>query len=276
MKLSALTTTVCFAVCVCFFASATMLSSSLPPQGFTGITPGSNCRTCHSGNPLNANGGTVVISGLPENYAPGTTYTFSVVVNHANADRIRWGFSVKAAGTNNDDAGSFSTTNPNALNNGPELSHQNAPNTAPATSFTFSNLRWTAPTNPTAQQQSITFYVAGNASNGDFDTGGDFVYTATRSITLQTSSVQERVPGVDNWTVNAAAGAITLRLALTEAMPLTVSLYSLNGALITQQFTRRLLPGEQVIRLQTPFIQPGMYLVVISNGQRRSTSKVVL
>ncbi len=154
-------------------------NSTAPPQGYTGFT-GSYCNNCHSGNVLNDLGGSVTVSNLPVGiYTRGATYNFSITITHASPDRTRWGFSIVARNSLGMPVGTFSSTNPNAEPNGNELSHKNAVFTGAQSSYTYSNLRWTAPAAPAAEDMNISFYFVGNAANGNGNTLGDFIYSGT-------------------------------------------------------------------------------------------------
>jgi hypothetical protein len=156
-------------------------SSIQPPTGNTGAD-GSTCTNCHGSFGLNSGGGNVTISGLPTSgYTPNQTYTFSLTITHGTADRTKWGFSIAARTSGNADVGTFTTTNSNAGVNGSELSHNNAPSTAATNSFTFNNLKWTA---PATNQGPITFYYTGNAANGNSGTSGDHIYSGTTNFLL--------------------------------------------------------------------------------------------
>ena len=156
--------------------------SSQPPSGHSGA-PGSNgtCANCH-GN-LNTGGGAVSFTGLPSFFQPGVSYPFSVTINHPGS-RERWGFQINARNTDGSPVGTFSTTNPNAATGGPaELSHNNAVFST-GTSYTYTNLTWTAPATIGSGDNMVTFYLAGNAANGDANSTGDFIYTNTGQSTL--------------------------------------------------------------------------------------------
>jgi hypothetical protein len=160
---------------------ASLIHSLAPPQGHTGAD-GDYCTSCHLGNSLNNAGGMVVVTGLPDNgYTAGTAYNFSITTTHSAADRKRWGFSIAARNSQNQDVGTFSTSNLNAGINGAELSHAPAVTTLSQSSFTYDNLTWTAPTTPGANDNNITFYYAGNAANGSGSTG-DYIYVGTKTI----------------------------------------------------------------------------------------------
>jgi hypothetical protein len=173
-----------YVVTVSFYSDPAVLFSSVPPQGRTGAT-GSYCTGCHQGNVRNASGGSVSISGLPSgSFVAGQKYNFSLTISHGAADRKKWGFSIIAVTNAGVPVGVFSSTNANAKNNGDELSHFNAVATSPNASFTYNNLAWTAPAAPTASEQTVHFYFAGNAADGSFSSSGDFIYSATQQATL--------------------------------------------------------------------------------------------
>ena len=162
--------------------------SSQAPNGYTGAVMGQNCTNCHGGASLNTAGGSVSTTGLPNTgYTAGAQYNFTLTTTHGVANRFRWGFAISAKNSAGNDVGSFSTTNPDAIVGGGELSHSNPPiqSTASA-SFTQTNLSWTAPATPGPNDQVITFYYMGNAANGNGSSSGDFIYagTATSSLVL--------------------------------------------------------------------------------------------
>lgn len=161
--------------------------SSQPPEAFTGAT-GAFCNTsgCHTGNALNAAGGSVVLNGLPMSYTPNTQYNLSLTITHGAANRQRWGFSIKAVNGMGNSVGTFSSTNANAAPNGEELSHQSAVSPGAASNtYTYNNLRWTAP--PTGANGSIRFYYVGNAADGSGGRLNDFIYAANTLVALPIS-----------------------------------------------------------------------------------------
>ncbi len=184
-------------VTLCSFE--TLIRSFQPPQGHTGAD-GSYCTNCHSSNSLNNPGGSVQATGLPDgSYTAGTAYNFSIAINHSATDRKRWGFSIEARNSANQPVGTFSTTNANAALNGFELSHQSAQTFVNnSASFTYNNLRWTAPANPGPNDNNITFYYVGNAANGTGNTLGDFIYSNTKSVNLLANQTYT-FNGSGNW-----------------------------------------------------------------------------
>lgn len=189
---------------------ATLIHSLAPPEGYTGAD-GVYCTNCHQGNALNTAGGSVIANGLPgNNYTAGSSYNFSITINHAAADRKRWGFSIAARNSLGQDIGTFSTTNANAANNGAELSHAPAVITGAQSSFTYDNLTWTAPVSPGANDQTVAFYFAGNAANGT-GSSGDYIYAGTKTVNLlqaYTFSGNGNWSDPANWSNNSMPPAI--------------------------------------------------------------------
>ncbi|MCU0321225.1 MAG: hypothetical protein MUE72_02345 [Chitinophagaceae bacterium] len=157
--------------------------SSNPPSGYTGAT-GDYCTSCHGGNSLNSSGGSVTTSGLPTgSYVAGQQYNFSLTISHGAANRTRWGFAVRAVNGAGQDVGTFSSTNSNASVSSGELTHNNAVSTTARASYTYNNVRWTAPASPGTNDNNVTFYYVGNAANGS-GSNGDFIYSNSSSIAL--------------------------------------------------------------------------------------------
>lgn len=158
--------------------------SSNPPSGYTGAT-GDYCTSCHSSFSLNSGGGSVTTSGLPiGNYVAGQQYNFSLTISHGAANRRRWGFAIKAVNGAGQNVGTFSSTNSNATVSSGELVHNNAVTTANAASFTYNNIRWTAPTSPGTNDNNVTFYYVGNAASGGNGSADDYIYSNATSIAL--------------------------------------------------------------------------------------------
>src|SRR5262249_51456277 len=55
---------------------------------------------CHTGNPLNAAGGSLTLSGLPATWVPGQTYALSVTIARSGARLFGFQLSAVADGTN--------------------------------------------------------------------------------------------------------------------------------------------------------------------------------
>lgn len=171
-----------------------------PPLAFTAAPGEGVCTGCHYtyGNPnAPGSGGSVVLSGLPQNYEQGHTYLLSVTVAHPTARR--WGFELTAIG---DDGSSANVGNLDVIDTvrtirrvgdasgfvRTYISHYSEENRPPSEDGTYpgktgSNtwtFNWTAP--PT-NAGSIRFFVAGNAADNGVTPEYDFIYT--NSVTVQ-------------------------------------------------------------------------------------------
>lgn len=185
--LKKITYTLCLLSVFVIVGNTKIFYSSQPPTGHAG-SQGQYCTNCHGSFSLNSGGGSVSTTGLPTgSYVAGQTYDFSVTIAHGASDRNRWGFSIAARNSAGQPVGTFSSTNPNAALNGDELSHNNAVSVPNSSSYTYSNLRWTAPATPSAANHPVTFYYVGNATNGNFNPDGDYVYSGSSVVALPIS-----------------------------------------------------------------------------------------
>lgn len=149
-----------------------------------------NASGCHTGNTLNASGGSISITdNIPTNgYVPGVTYTVNVTVARSGSNLF--GFGLEAANSSNAQAGILQ--NISGATSTLTSTRQNVVHTtnsgASAGSKTWSFL-WTA---PSATTGIVTFYSAGNAANSNNGSSGDFIYTTTKTISptpLSTNSI---------------------------------------------------------------------------------------
>jgi hypothetical protein len=162
---------------ILILCSSTQFSSA-PPSGYTGVN-GYTCANCHAGFPVNSAGGGVTVTGLPTgSYVPGQSYPISVTISHGASNRARWGFALAAKNAIGQAAGTFTTTNPNTtLIGSAEIGHNAAVVTSLSSSYTYTGLRWIAPTNPSANDLNLKFYSVGVAANSNGSSSGDYVYS---------------------------------------------------------------------------------------------------
>ena len=171
-------------VLLLFFVASTssvFAFSGGPPDGVTGAPTENNCTQCHTGNDLNVSGGLLMLT-TPETYVPNEVYT--IVVNLSRDGQSRWGFQMTALDANGTRAGSFiadteGNTQLSETNSKQYIKHTSA-GTAHGTNDMHSwELQWTA---PDADIGPITFYAAGNASNGEFQSNRRLYLHGTRGI----------------------------------------------------------------------------------------------
>ena len=169
--------------------------SFAPPLGATGAPGEITCQGCHTSTGGN---GSIAITGVPEHYSPGQTYTLTVTLQ--DPGQQRWGFELTAlqfdaitqaperSGTLIDtsvhtllseDAGTqrqyiTHTSNEVAQGDPDDGTFWGTPDGPVSWSFD-----WTA---PAAGAGIVIFYVAGNAANGNGINGtGDFMYKTSVS-----------------------------------------------------------------------------------------------
>ncbi|MGB1206886.1 MAG: Reeler domain-containing protein [Chitinophagales bacterium] len=150
------------------------------PSGRTGAPPNTTslCAGCHGQGTQSLTDAVNLMfgSGINE-YELNETYDISLTISEAG--KKRWGFTMVARDSNNDDVGTWVASGPNTQINGggTHIGHENAPNNV-LDSFTF-NFSWIAPSESAGD---ITFYYSVNAANGNFSTSGDACYNTSFSI----------------------------------------------------------------------------------------------
>lgn len=156
--------------------------SAGPFPSLTGAPGESTCRECHGGG---STGGTLSINDLPTSYSPNQEITLTVRL--AQQNRLRFGFQLTAIDDTGKRVGDLipndnrTQTQPGNVNGNQRqyINHTgqgNAPASSGEGSWTF---RWKAPAQSVGR---VTFYVAGNAANGNFSTTGDTIYTIQQSL----------------------------------------------------------------------------------------------
>ena len=206
--------------------------SAGPPDEKTGAPNENTCTQagCHTGNDLNVSGGSLMLT-IPETYIPSEVYT--IVVNLSRAGQSRWGFEMTALDADGARAGTFAADTAGNTQLSEESSKQyikhtsagTAQGTEDAHSWEF---EWTA---PDADMGPITFYAAGNASNGNFNPIDDYIYTAqsesTPPIPIVAGVSLEVVGETALSTMDAVEGvSYTVKVTNTGNMTDTISLES--------------------------------------------------
>jgi len=163
-----------------------------PPPAHTGGFGEPTCAECHDDNPVNADGGTLQLDGVPQSYTPGRSYTIRIVLRRAGLQRA--GFQVasrfskgpstgKQAGTWIVDGDLVQATTANDVVYVEQTKSGNVVKPIGAIDW---SVDWQAPAAP---QGAVSFHVSANASNRDDSALGDFIY-----VTAATS--EPAVPSV--------------------------------------------------------------------------------
>lgn len=150
-----------------------------PPPGFTGGFGEESCVVCHTGNDVNAFGGSVVLRGLPDAYEGGREYVLEVVLAAEETDVA--GFQLTArfaegapkgrnAGTLRPVDGRTEVTDSAGIS----YLHQSR---AGSVTGDRGGSRWSIGWVPPASGGPVTIHVAANSGNADSSPLGDLVYT---------------------------------------------------------------------------------------------------
>ncbi len=235
-------------VCMCGLVLA---FSSGPVPGVTGDFGEPNCTQCHTSFPLNVPGGTLAISGVPAQYAPGQVYPITVTLSKSG--QRRWGFelSVRTVGSAAQ-AGTLVVTDAARTQivslNGIQYIEHTAQGTqlgAPQGSWTFN---WQA---PAGNIGAIRFSAAGNAANGDGTPLGDFIYTTSATTSPTTNTVTGLFAQV------AVGGGFTTVFSLTNTGSDTLSgsliLTSADGTPLAATLTSQDASGSQTQIVDSSF-----------------------
>lgn len=174
-----------------FFAAAPPSAPShryadAPPLAHTGGFGEPTCAACHFGQPLNADGGSLTITGVPDRFEAGTPYRVTVTLYRP--DLGRGGFELAVRFPDSTQAGTLRpvTDRSRVSSNGTsrvQYAHHTAAGTSPsAPDSSRWVLEWIAP----PHADSVTFHVSANAANFDASEFGDFVY-----VTQQVSNASD-------------------------------------------------------------------------------------
>lgn len=154
-------------------------SSFGPIDGVTGAPGEGTCVMCHTTFPLNSGTGSLAISGIGATYAPGTAYTVEVTL--ADPDAMRWGFELTALDDTGASVGSYvlpAILQQSTTGNRTYVKHTVDATQLGQTGSASWQFTWNA---PEAGTGPVSFYVAGNAANGNFFNTGDRIYATSFS-----------------------------------------------------------------------------------------------
>jgi uncharacterized protein (TIGR03437 family) len=207
----------CFVAILVGIAPSGAFGHSYGPAPRVTGAPGDSpraCTSCHSGSALNSGSGSVnVVLQSGPFYIPGVRQRVAVQVS--DPGQRRWGFELTAR-LNSDpekgQAGDFTPVDqmtqvicednaPKPCASGPSfIEHTSAGSRNGARGSVTFQFDWTP---PATNAGPVTFYVAGNAANGDNNFTGDLIYTSS----VQLSPALPAAPAVPAGNVVSAATA---------------------------------------------------------------------
>lgn len=238
--------------------------------------------SCHTGNTLNATGGSfsVTCPTMPGwAYTPGQTYQIEITVSRTGINL--YGFALEALTATGTNAGSFIHVNPAqtwtraaAINGVSRNAATHKKNGGVGTGTKTFLIDWVA---PATNIGVVTFYACGNAANGNGTSSGDFIYTLTQPLTVSTASIDspdEVLTGV-NIFPNPVASVFNVSLNLTEKEPLKIEVYNLAGQYQELLLNKEEQPGKHnyTFDVQKRYAA-GLYLLKVSAGNKVMYKKV--
>lgn len=236
--------------------------SANPPDGMTGAPGDSLCAECHiqSNPPIN---GEITVEGFPASITPGEDYTLTVVNRNTVGDAVRGGFQMTILGPFNTKAGQMSDPSDNSAVTQTFGGRQYFEHD-PATLYPDSNVikwtvQWRAPEMTAGSE--ITWYVAGNIANGNFQNTEDRIVTANGKGTVVLSATEEL--SLQKPTLYPNPGSDRISIVLADGMlPDGIGIfYSLTG---TRAGEAEIQHGQ----MNTPDLASGVYVVEIRQGEK--------
>ena len=160
-------------------------SASGPTPSNTNAPGENNCTACHTQFPLNSGTGNITITGLPARWTPGQQIPLTITTSQA--DGVIYGYQLTAIDSLGRRAGTLSV--PSMMPQQSQVvtgivggeSRQYAEHTIDGILPTmFGSKSWAVTwTAPAQRIGPVTLYAAGNASNSDGSTNGDYIYSGT-------------------------------------------------------------------------------------------------
>jgi hypothetical protein len=230
--------------------------STGPPDGRCGQPPKFiTCRDCHIGP--QGDGG-IALHGVPaDGYEPGAVYPLTIEL--FDPGQGMWGFEITAMlDATLAQAGITIVTDPlrTQLSDHPDPDpdylkhtidgiHDGSP--GPVT-WDFD---WEAP----AVAEPVTFYLAGNAANGNGSPSGDYIYALQRPVAPVTAAIATAAESPAAFRLTGApypnplpAGAVmSVGFSMDAPAHIVARIFDVSGRLVAQPLARELLAGAHVL-----------------------------
>ncbi len=252
-----------------------LTSGTLDNNGKAGRTgsPGENTcvNSCHNTFALNSGSGSITLGSTNMTgwqYVPGTTYHMTVTVALSTSNLF--GFGVECLTSAGANAGTLTVTNSaqtqakNATVNGnsrKNIVHQQDGGVGTGSkTFAFD---WVA---PATNIGNVTFYFAGNASNGQDDEAGDRIYTGSRVISPAiTTGVEDVAWGTDEVVIGPVPFDHTCNVSYTTTGgEVSISLLDVNGRVLERMVKAQRAAGRHTEILDgLDRFAAGTYLVLL-------------
>jgi len=235
--------------------------STNPPDGHTGAPGDLLCSNCHSlnGSP---NQGTISVEGFPASVTPEQTYSLTVVNRNTNDGAVRGGFQMTILGPNNTRAGDMTLPSASSVvstSGGRQYFEHNPAVVYPDSNVVKWTVQWKAPV--IASGSKITWYAAGNIANGNFQSTGDRIVTATGSGSSVVTGTEDLASYKPTVYPNPGSDVINIQLSDQTRPDGQVYFYDILGSRLSEVDIH-----DGIVN--TPLLPSGVYLLVIRNGER--------
>lgn len=238
--------------------------STNPPDGKTGAPGDSLCSECHTPQ-SSVLGGTISVEGFPASINPGETYVLTIVNRDTMGDAVRGGFQMTILNQLNLKSGTLANPSANAAvanAGGRQYVEHNPAQVYPDSNVVKWTVDWTAPADA-EPGSTITWYAAGNITNGNFQNTGDKVVTANGSGSVVLSSVQDPSSMPASVFPNPGVDQVQIRFHDGATPDGVIRVYSLTGEFIA-------LTQLEQGRAKMPDMNPGIYILDVTSNERRS------
>lgn len=277
---------------VIIFTSAVekVQKSAGPPSCNAGEPPNNtNCTSCHDDGVANTGTARVTfdLGGADVDYIAGKSYTITVTVSKAGMRRA--GFQCIALQDNNNkispgtviltDIARTQVLDKDAPHSGGCLDeervwieHTYAGNSSNDSGISRWSYQWRAPAEAVG---SVTFYLAALEANNDLNETGDQVYTIKKTIAGLPVGLNE-LTIANSFIVYPFPATNELNIKTGKYIPDEITLYNSTGKLIKVWDKQSIHPPDQIIKLSTQDIPPGIYFLSIAGSFGSITKKVFI
>ncbi len=261
------------------------IADVMSPSGYAGKTssPGENdCTGCHTQFAVNSGMGTVTITSpnlTNWEYVLGQTYQIDVTVSQLSMPLFGFGFEALKTSDNKNGgalgiiAGNLETQLKAVTVSGSSRTNVVHKNNAGLTNDTHTfSFKWTA---PATNLGNIKFYAAGNATDDQGDSLGDYVYTTSQLVVPFTTGISEvSATGAISVYPNPAHDVLNINVG-TSSSYYNFELMDVSGKLILTD-NRKSIVASTPVTIQLPNdLGNGVYfLKAIDENNKSVTTKI--
>lgn len=251
-------------------------STNGAPAGHTGSpADGNTCSKsgCHTGTVPIING--AITSNVPvTGYVPGSVYSFSASISQSSI--TKFGFQASPQSVTGVYQGTLIVTDATGTQivGTKYITHKSAGTSGSGSkTWTFD---WKA---PAAGTGTVSFYAAFNATNSGNNATGDQIYKSKLDIAEDLTAGIKENSSISKITLfpNPATSQINISTTIAENQKTTISVYDINGKLITVLFNDFTTPGRFSRSYNiSGILNAGTYFIMIENSNQTNIEKFVV